>query len=99
MHFGKSLKKFYKDYDVLFIFNDVLVTNKYLLIFNKDILFMFMNMNTGCTLLINRLIIYQNQNQKKFIWSYFRPRIPLLRPNRVAVAEATWKKIKNYSCI
>ena len=29
-----------------------------------------------------------------FIWSYCRPRRPLLRPNLVAVAEATWKKIK-----
>ena len=29
-----------------------------------------------------------------FIWSYCRPRRPLIRPNLVAVAEATWKKIK-----
>ena len=29
-----------------------------------------------------------------FIWSYCRPRRPLLRPKLVAVAEATWKKIK-----
>ena len=27
-----------------------------------------------------------------FIWSYCRPRRPLLRPNLVAVAEAIWKK-------
>ena len=32
------------------------------------------------------------QNQNHFIWSYFRPRRPLLRPHLVAVAEATWKK-------
>ena len=36
----------------------------------------------------------QIQIQILFIWSYCRPRRPLLRPNLVAVAEATWKKIK-----
>ena len=36
---------------------------------------------------------YQNQNQNRFIRSYYRPRRPLLRPYVVAVAEATWKKV------
>ena len=35
-----------------------------------------------------------DSNSDAFIWSYCRPRRPLLRPNLVAVAEATWKKIK-----
>ena len=35
-----------------------------------------------------------DSDSDSFIWSYCRPRRPLLRPNLVAVAEATWKKIK-----
>ena len=36
----------------------------------------------------------EDSDSDSFIWSYCRPRRPLLRPNLVAVAEATWKKIK-----
>ena len=39
-------------------------------------------------------IIFIDSDSDSFIWSYCRPRRPLLRPNLVAVAEATWKKIK-----
>ena len=38
--------------------------------------------------------ISPDSDSDSFIWSYCRPRRPLLRPNLVAVAEATWKKIK-----
>ena len=44
----------------------------------------------------------QEQNQNHFIWSYFRPRRPLLRPHLVAVVETTSveKKLKKrmYVC-
>ena len=40
------------------------------------------------------LCILLDSDSDSFIWSYCRPRRPLLRPNLVAVAEATWKKIK-----
>ena len=38
--------------------------------------------------------IDSDSDSDAFKWSYCRPRRPLLRPNLVAVAEATWKKIK-----
>ena len=41
----------------------------------------------------------QNQNQNRFIRSYYRPRRPLLRPYLVAVAEATWKKVYMNVCM
>ena len=41
----------------------------------------------------------QNQNQNRFIRSYYRPRRPLLRPYLVAVEEATWKKVYMNVCM
>ena len=41
----------------------------------------------------------ENQNQNRFIRSYYRPRRPLLRPYLVAVAEATWKKVYMNVCM
>ena len=38
------------------------------------------------------LLSDSDSDSDSFIWSYCRPRRPLLRPNLVAVAEATWKK-------
>ena len=33
------------------------------------------------------------EESESFIWSYYRPRRPILRPHLVAVAEATWQKV------
>ena len=41
----------------------------------------------------------QNKNQNRFIRSYYRHRIPLLRPYLVDVAEATWKKVYRNVCM
>ena len=43
---------------------------------------------------IRKANMHTDSDSDSFIWSYCRPRRPLLRPNLVAVAKATWKKIK-----